>query len=316
MITELEIHTESLLLCVLEGDATLHLPVRPIASFHYILHGQGKIEFSDRRTIDVEAGSLVFLPANFGHTIYSDGGGEALPPTTDMLAACIEKIQVSGNGDGGVMGLCGTLNVHVQGARALFDFLISPIVVDARLSRYCNKLMDMVLAEANRGEVASIAIINALIRTCLISITEHSLEMGDAKMGWLAAANQPTLWPALQALMERPADRHTVSSLAMLAGMSRARFAKLFRKTYGRGPIDFLNQLRMQQAMHLLASTNYPVKQVASKVGFESRSAFARGFKDYAGLSPTDYRTQHQQVKAKQEDVSHGVQRRPHHGMG
>lgn len=294
MVTDLEINTESLLLCVLEGDAKLDLPVRPNASFHYIMHGRGKIRFSDQRTIDVEEGSLVFLPANLGHTLYACEGGEALPPTADTLGACIEKRQVSGNGNGGIMGLCGTLNVHVRGARALFDFLISPIVVNSQTSRYCDKLMDMVLAEANRGRMASLAIVNALIRTCLISITQHSLDAGDSKMGWLAAANAPMLWPALQELMEKPADKHSVTSLAALAGMSRARFAKLFRSTHGRGPMDFLNQLRMQQAMHLLASSHYPVKKIASKVGFESRSAFARGFKKYAGLSPTDYRVKNQ----------------------
>lgn len=294
MVADLEINIESLVLCVLEGKTKLDLPVWSKASFHYILHGRGKIEFLDGKSISVDQGSIVFLPANWKHRLHSLGGGEPLPPTAEKLGANMEKRTVPGHGDGGVVGLCGTMNVHVRGARTLFDLLISPIVVDANISRYCRRLMDMVFEEANRGTKASFAIVNALIRACLISITEHSRETGDHNMGWLSAANEPKLWPALEKIMANPSDKFTVSHLAELSGMSRARFAKLFRVTYGRGPMEFLNQLRMQQASHLLASTKTPIKKIASKVGFNSRSAFTRKFRDYSGLSPTDYRTEHQ----------------------
>ncbi|MBO6505487.1 MAG: helix-turn-helix transcriptional regulator [Kordiimonadaceae bacterium] len=294
MVADLEINIESLVLCVLRGDAKLDLPVRSAASFHYILSGKGQIEFSDRKAIDIDEGSIVFVPANWKHRYRSFEGGAPLPPIAETLGANMKKISVPGAGKGGIVGLCGTMNVHVRGARALFDLLISPIAVDANVSRYCRKLMDMVFAEANRGEKASFAIVNALIRACLISITEHSRETGDNKMGWLSAANEPKLWPALEKIMANPSDKFTVSGLADLSGMSRARFAKLFRETYGRGPMEFLNQLRMQQAAHLLSATHGPIKKIASKVGFGSRSAFTRNFKNFSGLSPTDYRTEHQ----------------------
>ncbi len=72
--------------------------------------------------------------------------------------------------------------------------------------------------------------------------------------------------------------------------MSRAAFAERFRATFERSPMAFLRDLRLRRAARLLAETDLPVKTVAGRVGFASRSHFSRAFKASFGADPAAYR--------------------------
>jgi transcriptional regulator GlxA family with amidase domain len=82
----------------------------------------------------------------------------------------------------------------------------------------------------------------------------------------------------------------TVTELAEVAGMSRTVFAARFTSAMARPPIEFLKGLRFARAAHLLARTDLPVKAIASRVGYASRSSFTRAFVAHHGAPPTDFR--------------------------
>ena len=54
--------------------------------------------------------------------------------------------------------------------------------------------------------------------------------------------------------------------------------------------MDFLKEVRLRRAAHLLRATDLPVKTVAARVGFASRSYFSRAFKAFTGHDPAGYR--------------------------
>ncbi|MEP4769603.1 MAG: helix-turn-helix transcriptional regulator [Roseibium sp.] len=101
----------------------------------------------------------------------------------------------------------------------------------------------------------------------------------------------PTVWGALQALLDEPGSDHTVESLATSVGMSRSAFAQRFTEAYGSGPIELLRDLRIRQAGVLLRDSDLPVKRIARTVGFASRTAFSRMFEKKTGVSPSDFRS-------------------------
>jgi transcriptional regulator GlxA family with amidase domain len=94
----------------------------------------------------------------------------------------------------------------------------------------------------------------------------------------------------IAAVSDRPEADHTLQSLADIAGMSRATFAEHFRKAFGRTPMDHLKEVRLRRAARYLAATDLPVKTVAARVGFDSRSYFSRAFKAFAGIDPAGFR--------------------------
>jgi transcriptional regulator GlxA family with amidase domain len=91
-------------------------------------------------------------------------------------------------------------------------------------------------------------------------------------------------------MMDRPSAPFTLEGLAEIAGMSRAAFAERFKQAFERTPMEFLRDVRLRLAARLLTTSDLPVKTVAGRVGFASRSHFSRAFKAYAGRDPAAYR--------------------------
>jgi AraC family transcriptional activator of mtrCDE len=107
---------------------------------------------------------------------------------------------------------------------------------------------------------------------------------------WLRALEDPDLRPALEAMLSAPHKPHTVASLAHACHMSRSTFARRFKVSFGRGPMEYLREVRLRKAAKLLRKKPPPsVVSIASQVGFDSRSQFSRAFRDYFAYSPSEF---------------------------
>ena len=85
-----------------------------------------------------------------------------------------------------------------------------------------------------------------------------------------------------------------IDELARLSHLSPSQFQRVFRKTYHTSPIQFINQLRIDESCELLRHTHRDVAAIAGDCGFASASFFCTRFRHRIGLSPTQYRKQHQ----------------------
>lgn len=88
-------------------------------------------------------------------------------------------------------------------------------------------------------------------------------------------------------------DPLTVGNLADMAGLSPSHYSRLFRKTIGYSPIDYLTHLRVDRAKELLALSDYRLKSIAESVGYSDEFYFSRLFKKITGMSPSDYAKKH-----------------------
>jgi AraC-like DNA-binding protein len=91
--------------------------------------------------------------------------------------------------------------------------------------------------------------------------------------------------------MERHlSDRFTIDSLAAIACLSRSAFSRYFKGHTGETVVEYLNGMRVASACELLSRTDWPIWRIAEEVGFGNLSYFARSFKRYAGIKPSDWR--------------------------
>lgn len=82
----------------------------------------------------------------------------------------------------------------------------------------------------------------------------------------------------------------TLAELAKTVNLSASHFSHLFKAETGFAPIEYLINLRMEKAGHLLATTFLSVKEIMANVGYDNRANFLRRFeKDYE-VTPTEYR--------------------------
>jgi len=81
-----------------------------------------------------------------------------------------------------------------------------------------------------------------------------------------------------------------VPTLAAVAHVSPAHFARQFRATFGETPHRYLQRRRVERAMELLRDTDRSVTEICFDVGFASLGTFSRTFRAVIGESPSQYR--------------------------
>ena len=93
----------------------------------------------------------------------------------------------------------------------------------------------------------------------------------------------------VEQLNSRYPEGFNVPQMAKLAGMSASNFRHRFSEVMGVSPVEYLTRLRLKMAAPLL-TTPENITNIAFRVGFEDSNYFARQFRKYAGLTPTEFR--------------------------
>lgn len=87
-----------------------------------------------------------------------------------------------------------------------------------------------------------------------------------------------------------------IAELAGVCHLSNDYFSRLFLKTMGTRPIDYINRKRIEEAQLHLVSTNDSMEKIALEVGIVNLSYFNRLFKKYLASTPGEYRILHRLV--------------------
>lgn len=82
----------------------------------------------------------------------------------------------------------------------------------------------------------------------------------------------------------------TIERLAQLAELSPKYYVDLFKKTYGCSAIEYLTEVRLNEAKRLIARSDAKLSDIAHQVGYQDEFYFSRKFKQYAGKPPAAYR--------------------------
>jgi AraC family transcriptional regulator len=88
----------------------------------------------------------------------------------------------------------------------------------------------------------------------------------------------------------RTEDDLSLDEMAQSVGLSTAHFARMFRKSTGETPHQFVLRQRLERAKAMLRAPDARVLDVAVACGFKTQQHFAQAFRDVWGVSPTKYR--------------------------
>lgn len=82
----------------------------------------------------------------------------------------------------------------------------------------------------------------------------------------------------------------TVESIAERFGYTPYYFSRIYKEITGVNINDYIRQVRIGRAKHLLGATSLKVSDIPEKVGFTNASYFCSAFRKDVGLTPTAYR--------------------------
>ncbi len=105
--------------------------------------------------------------------------------------------------------------------------------------------------------------------------------------GGLGCARVRRIKEFVDAKME---DELTICEMAQAVQLSTAHFSRMFRKSTGEAPHQFVLRHRVERAKEMLRAAEARVLDVAVACGFKTQQHFARVFRQMCGVSPTEYR--------------------------
>ena len=94
--------------------------------------------------------------------------------------------------------------------------------------------------------------------------------------------------------LHEPVD---LTALAREVGCAPAYLSRLFARSFGMSPVEYVMRRRVEKARRLLAQTRQSVAEIAVALGFHDSSHFARHFRRHTGASPAEFRGRQHEVK-------------------
>ena len=89
-----------------------------------------------------------------------------------------------------------------------------------------------------------------------------------------------------------------LSEISNHFNMSPKYFCRFFKKHFHRTFVTYLNEIRIENSVHLLSKNNIPITEVAISCGFSNMSYFTRTFKKKIGFTPSQFK-KHKQRQDK-----------------
>lgn len=102
--------------------------------------------------------------------------------------------------------------------------------------------------------------------------------------------NVMRLRPVITYIAEHYKEKIYIETLSDMITVSPDYFTKMFKDSIGRTPIDYINGLRINRAMQMLATSDISVNDISDGLGFSNSNYFHKIFKQYMDTSPAAYR--------------------------
>ena len=166
-------------------------------------------------------------------------------------------------------------------------------------------LLKYVVKNWNSPDEQNVLDINYIVSTVLMSFFVDKLVYKDRKSRYITTASYTPLIKNSILYIERHYPYpFSLDAMAKSMSYNPNYLSGLFKKSTGYSIIDYLNLLRIKNAIIYFFYYNQDVSSTCECVGFNDISYFSRTFKDFTGVSPRDFKRALSHGSSQRESLS------------
>jgi AraC-type DNA-binding domain-containing proteins len=226
---------------------------------HYVLNGEGTF-LCNHKPLKVREGSLVIINSNELHE------GSTQSKVFDALVMIFEMDAFSKE-------------------VADFNVIFQSLIVDDDEIR---KMLCLIYQEyQEKGFGYKLIMKGKIYELITYLLRNYVVETLSDKESIKRKNNLDRFNMVLQYIESNYTDDIDISTLAELVHLSEYRFCHLFKESIGISPLNYINEVRLKKAHHLLEQKELTVSEVSIVVGFQDYNNFGRLFKKYYGYTPS-----------------------------
>ena len=148
----------------------------------------------------------------------------------------------------------------------------------------------MMLMDALKSDVGSTVMFESFARIFLTKLVQkYGLEQ-DEDIEFSKSFTSKHYKRVLEYIAKHFGQNIALEDLANEAGISPFYFSRLFKKTIGQSPHQFVIAYRVEQAKKMLVDLQRPMIDIALSCGFSDQAHFSRVFKQIQGKASKDWR--------------------------
>lgn len=171
------------------------------------------------------------------------------------------------------------------------DYLLKPVKIKTLLEKIGSIVVELAVDEEKENIVVrKFADANSISESR--GLIQHEKLFGkDPRFSLLNNRFSPLTLLAVDYVNRNYMHSINVECIADYVGRSKNYFSSQFKKDLGISFVEYLTQVRVEQARLLLKSTTMMTYEISEKVGFSDYKYFSTVFRKSTGLSPSQYRT-------------------------
>ncbi len=148
------------------------------------------------------------------------------------------------------------------------------------------KLWDVIFENAAAGRIDSPFKNSLYAYQMLLTLHQYLAEYG------IKSPNTEAIQRCIQFIEENYARDISLADIASAGSLSPFYINKAFKTVLGDTPIRYLTKIRIRCGMCQLCDTDLSIDEIARQCGFQNANYFAKVFRKYVNMSPTDFRKQ------------------------
>lgn len=226
---------------------------------HYVMEGQGTF-YCNQKPFQLEKGNLLIINSNELHEGMSK---------TKSFEALVIIFEMS------------SFSKEVANCNVIFQSLI------ADDTKICELMAEIYQEDKLKQIGYKVAIKGKIYELITYLIRNYVVESLSDKENIKRIQKLQRLNIILQYIQNNYSEPIAIQTLADLIHLSEFRFCHLFKESMGQSPLNYINEVRLKKAHHLLEQKELSVAEIAEAVGFQDYNNFGRLFRKYYGYAPT-----------------------------
>lgn len=239
---------------------------RPQYHMHFIIEGKGTLEINNK-TYHLSKGQIFLLPPNVVSCYYADH-----EQPWHYAFACFVGTQAER---------------YLKKAGFSENILVRQCNLPAKTFTDC---IDEMLDAHQLTITNELKRTSALYKLFALLTESNTTEDPSDKKQQYDYSSQSYLDHARQFIHFNFEKNIQIPDIANYVGITRSYLFQIFKQNLNMSPKDYLLYYRMEHAKYLLETTDEPIKEIASEVGYNDPLAFSKMFSNLVGISPSEYR--------------------------
>lgn len=239
---------------------------------YYLMKGKREFFIQDRM-VEISEGDMVIVSPNILHRT-TNGKQEA----HERLIINIEQQEL-------------TEALYESDVLRLLreaDYLILHFPLKERL--VVEGFVQALIAELEQRQDGFEFYMRAIVTQLLIFSCRHAKTNGKKEVAVEESPIHDTILQIVRYINQHYMDSLTLQKVADVFFISPYYLSRFFKEVTGFSYVEYINNVRVKEAKHLIELSTLPISSIAKKVGFGSVTNFGRVFKLVTGQAPLYYR--------------------------